>query len=175
MFDAIHSGILAKLETKSKNSKTVQLMALKFEQIGEEQGFLQPFGDLPGFEQVPGLFRTPIPWRGVALDTPYVVDVTLNNPEAPDRPLLAFRAILRTVKVSKAWKHGADVFTYVVTLEKDLDPTIDKDLAHFVNVKTRNARTDKMELVLWPWEFEAIESVAASVNTSEGEDGDPGE
>lgn len=170
MFDSIHSGILAKLETKSKNSKTVQLLALKFEAIGEKQGFLSDLSELPGFEQVPGLFRTPIPWRTVALETPYVVDVTLHNPESPDRPLLAFRATLRAVKVSKVWKHGADVFTYVVALEKDLDPTIDKDLAHFVNVKARNARTDKMELVLWPWKFEAIESVAMSANTSEGDD-----
>lgn len=174
MFDTTHSGILSKLETKVKGTKTVQTLALKFEAVGELQGFLDPLGDLPNLQQVPGLFRLPCPWRSLVLDTPYVVDVTLQNPQDPDRPLLAFRATLRTVKVVHAWKHGADVYTYTLGLEKDPEPHVDRDLVHFLNAKERNARTDKLELVLWPWQFEAIEPLAQSADTSNGQ-GDAGE
>ena len=179
MFDNIHSGILAKYETKAKKSNTVQLLNLKFEAIGEDQSFLDDLDEqepaILDSKHIPGLFRLPIGWKGLTFELGHVVKVTLHDPTDPTKEILSFRSVLHGLKVARVWKNGNDVFTYTVVLEKELDPNVDKDLVHFVNAKARNPRTDKMEPILWPWTFEAIEPAAASI-PPEGQDGtDAGE
>jgi len=158
-------AILAKMETKAKKGGTVQVLAIKMESAGEVQNLLDGYEDkCNNAGNVSELFHLPIAWKSITLEAGYKVRLSVSL--GPDQDL-DFDARLVGIKVSRAWKHGADVFTYSVTVEKDLDPNVDKDLAHLVNAKQTNQRTDKPELVLWPILWEAVEPLAQSVPESE--------
>lgn len=137
------------------------------ESTGESQTFLETYenqcrnaGPIMNFFQ-----GHEVAWKSLQLEASYVVGVTLTA----GTQVIFFRANLVGIKVTRAWKNGAAVFTYQVQLEKELEPETDKDLAHFVNAKELHPRTLKMETVRWPFQFEALEPLAQSVDTETGE------
>lgn len=169
LFDPTHvtAGVLSKFETKAKKTGTVQVLVLRFESIGEVQNLLDSMADhIPGQEHVKGYFALPVPWKNLSLSVSHAIRVTIALTEDP----VVFTAILRGVKVSSAWKHGADVYTYNLQMEKELEPEIDRDLVHFVNAKGRNERTGKVVLLEWPFRLEAVEPVAESAQTGDTEE-----
>lgn len=164
--DADVMAILAKMETKAKKRGTVQALVLKVESAGDNQTFLDTYEDLcRNSGPISNLFQGPeVAWKSLQLEAAYTLGVTLTaGPQ-----VVAFRANLVGIKVTRAWKNGAELFTYQIQLEKELEPEVDKDLAHFVNAKEMNARTLKMETVKWPFQFEALEPMAQSVDTETG-------
>lgn len=164
--DADVMAILAKMETKAKKRGTVQALVLKVESTGESQTFLETYEDqCRNAGPIMNLFQGPeVAWKSLQLEAAYVVGVTLTA----GTQVIFFRANLVGIKVTRAWKNGAAVFTYQVQLEKELEPETDKDLAHFVNAKELHPRTLKMETVRWPFQFEALEPLAQSVDTETG-------
>ena len=153
---------------------TVQALVLKVESTGESQTFLETYEDqCRNAGPIMNLFQGPeVAWKSLQLEAAYVVGVTLTA----GSQVIFFRANLVGIKATRAWKNGAAVFTYQLQLEKDLEPETDKDLAHFVNAKEMNARTLKMETVKWPFQFEALEPMAQSVDPETGgADGNEGE
>lgn len=165
--DADVMAILAKMETKAKKRGTVQVLVLKVESAGEDQRFLETYEDeCRNSGPVMNLFQGPeVAWKAITLEAAYTVGVTLTaGPQ-----VIQFRANLVGIKVTRAWKNGSALFTYQLQLEKELEPETDKDLAHFVNAKELHPRTLKMETVRWPFQFEAIEPLAQSVDTDTGE------
>lgn len=166
-------GILAKMETKAKKAGTVQVLVLRFESVGEVQNLLDSIGEaIPSMAGVPGYFKEqPSPWDRLSLDVAHVLQVTVNMGTADAPQELTFRVALRGLKVARTYKKGADVYTYTLTLEKELEPAQDKDLAHLVNAKAMNDRTSRPELVLWGWTLEAVEAAPESVETGEDLEG----
>lgn len=170
--DHVTAGVLSKMETKAKKSGTVQVLVIRFEALAstdEPQNLLASIGEaIPSMKGVPALFvEQPTPWDRLSLDVAHVLQVTLNMGTAEAPQELTFRAVLRGLKVARTYKKGLDVYTYTLTLEKDLEPTTDKDLAHLVNAKGMNDRTNRPELVLWAWTFEPVEPEPQSVETDE--------
>lgn len=172
--DADVMAILAKMETKAKKRGTVQALVLKVESTGESQTFLETYEDqCRNAGPIMNLFQGPeVAWKSIQLEAAYVVGVTLTaGPQ-----VIHFRANLVGIKVARAWKNGSALFTYQLQLEKELEPETDKDLAHVVNAKELHPRTLKMETVRWPFQFEALEPLAQSVDTetggAEGNEGD---
>lgn len=164
--DADVMAILAKMETKAKKRGTVQDLVLKVESTGESQTFLETYEDqCRNAGPIMNLFQGPeIAWKSLQLEAAYVVGVTLTA----GSQVIFFRAHLAGFRVTRTWKNGAAMFTYQIQLEKELEPETDKDLAHFVNAKEMNPRTLKMETVTWPFQFEALEPLAQSVDTETG-------
>lgn len=165
--DADVMAILAKMETKAKKRGTVQALVLKVESSVEYQTFLETYEDqCRNAGPIMNLFQGPeVAWKSLQLEASYVVGVTLTA----GTQVIQFSANLVGIKVARVWKNGSALFTYQLQLEKELEPETDKDLAHFVNAKELHPRTLKMETVRWPFQFEAIEPLAQSVDTDTGE------
>ena len=183
--DSRVKAILAKMETKAKKRGTVQALVIRAEFAGEDQTFLESYEDqCRNSGPIMNLFQGPeVAWKTLQLEAAYVVDVTLDfesvydvsREKLPERGI-TFRANLVGFKVSRVYKNGMERYCYQIQLEKDLDPAVDKDLAHFVNAKMVNQETLKNEIVRWPWSFEAVEPLAQSVNTETGgADGNEGD
>lgn len=177
LFNADHHepGVLSKMEAKAKGSGTVQVLVLRFESAdGTEQSLLDEIGEaIPHLEDVPDYFtQNPTPWKVLSLELAHVVDVELvtSAPGVDPVQVVTFRAHLVGLKVARSYKKGVDVYTYTLTLEKPLEPDVDRQLVHFVNTKAPNPRTGRPELVVWPWQVKAVEPVAQSVNTDEGQE-----
>lgn len=173
MFDERHHpAVFSKMETKAKKHGTVQLLTVKMESAGEVQNLLESYGDqCNNAGNISQLFHLPIGWKSINLEAAYHVALSVELSADQD---LDFRARLVGIKVARSWKNGGDWFTYSLALEKDLDPVVDKDLAHLVNAKQANERTGKPELVLWPILWEALEPVAQSVPEGEESHGEAG-
>lgn len=175
--DSRVKAVLAKMETKAKKRGTVQALVIRAEFAGEDQTFLETYEDqCRNSGPIMNLFQGPeVAWKSLQLEAAYVVDVLLDfdsvydvdRSKCPDAGL-KFRANLVGIKVSRTYKNGMERYTYQIQLEKDLDPSVDKDLAHFVNAKMVNQDTLKNEVVRWPWLFEAVEPLAQSVDTETG-------
>lgn len=146
-------GILAKMETKAKESGTVQVLVLRFETVAQEKHLLEALGTaFPAFSKVPEYFREdPTPWRLLSLDMGHRVAVELDAGTADAPKVLEFVAVLKSLKVSRSYKKGVDVYTYTLGMEKELEPETDRQLVHFVNAKAISQRTGKPELVTWAW------------------------
>lgn len=167
--DHVTAGVLSKMETKAKKSGTVQVLVLRFESLGDVQNLLDSIGEtIPSMRGVPALFKEqPTPWDRLSLDVAHVLQVGLEAGTADQPQEITFRAVLVSLKVSRTYKKGVDVFTYSLTLEKGLEPETDRQLVHFVNAKGLNQRTGRPELVLFPWTLEPLEPAAQSVETDE--------
>lgn len=163
--DAHVMAVVTKFETKAKKHGTVQALILKVESIGEAQTFLETYEDqCRNSGPIMQLFTTPVSWKSVQIEAAYLFDVVLNTGNTP----IHFQARLAGIKVNRTYKNGFEHFVYQLQMEKELEPAVDKDLAHFVNAKELNMKSGRLETVLWPFELEALEPVAQSVNTETG-------
>lgn len=148
--DRYFQGILTRIASKAKEEEVLLAFNIRHTMEGEIQNFLLSYANRCGQANIRELFYTPIQWKNIHIEAAYKFKVTFDA--------LEFEAVLKAIKVRRAFKKGTEFFTYDLSFEKSLDADTDLVLPTFLNQKETD-ENGKKKLVLFDILMEPLEAL----------------
>lgn len=124
------AGILSKFESKAKDEKVDLAFEIKHTMEGDNQIFLSSFASKCNQENVDLYFRYPVLWKSIHIEANYKFKMEFDEME--------FEAILKGIKVRRAFRKGSEFFTYTLMFEKEVEQDHDLHFATYLNQKEEN-------------------------------------
>lgn len=144
------SAVLISAKSKAKDENVKLTFSLRHIEEDDVQTFLQSYADKCKQENIDFLFRYPVQWKSIAIEAAYKFKMEFDE--------LEHECILRTIKVRRIFKQGAETFIYQLEFEKEFESDQDLTFMTYLNQKEMDD-TGKKKLIEYSVYLTPLESL----------------
>ena len=151
-------GVMTKHLHAHKGEQVLSKVSIKHTNEGDVQSFLDSFEDALGNNNFKQLFKFPVRWKKMAIDTS---DYEKNHFRV-NFDEIEFDANLVEISITRKVKNGLDVFEYLLTFLKDVESEDTSIAVAYLNRKEENEDGKKV-IVQYPVKLELTDESNSNV------------
>lgn len=134
--DKAFAAVLTKVQNKADNERILMEYTIRHVMEGDIQIFLNTYADKCNQENVDTYFRYPVQWKNISIEANYLFRVEFDEVE--------HEAVLKEIKVRRAFRKGSEYFTYDLVFQKEVDLETDSHFTSYLNQKEENDQGKKV-------------------------------